>query len=251
MKKILKTSKDVICIILGTFFILGAIAMISEDITATIVFGIIGLACIFGGRGIFLKKNNIKSEGESKNTKTPEKDIESVIEENKPKNILANCNVEVGKRIYNYINEMIRENEDVVALVNGAYEGKNMYLLATNKRIIIFNKGLLSSTQVEIPIEKINSIGQSKGIIFGEIHIWDSSSKIVITNVHKNDIDKFVKIANEQMDNYKSFKIEVNKTTERDTMDKIEKLAELHKEGTLTDYEFATKKMELLDNLKK
>lgn len=251
MKKILKTSKDVICIILGVFFILGAIAMISEDITATIVFGIIGLAFVFGGKGLlkapFKRDNNVK---ESQATEPQKTNIENIIDRKSPqKHVLAG--VEVKKRIYNYINEMIRENEEVVALVNGTYEGKDMYLLATNKRIIIFNKGWLSSTQVEIPIEKINSIGQSKGIVFGEIHIWDSSSKIVITNVHKNDIAKFVKIANEQMDNYKSFKIEVNKTTERDTVDKIEKLAELHKEGTLTDYEFATKKMELLDNLKK
>lgn len=230
---------------------MGAIAMISEDITATIVFGIIGLAFVFGGKGVlkvtFKRDNNVE---ESQVAETSKANIENIIDRKSPQKYVF-AGVEVKKKIYNYINEMIRENEEVVALVNGAYEGKNMYLLATNKRIIIFNKGWLSSTQVEIPIEKINSIGQSKGIVFGEIHIWDGSSKIVITNVHKNDIAKFVKIANEQMDNYKSFKIEVSKTTERDTVDKIEKLAELHKEGTLTDYEFATKKMELLDNLKK
>ena len=34
-------------------------------------------------------------------------------------------------------------------------------------------------------------------------------------------------------------------------MDKIERLAELYREGVLTEYEFATKKMELLEKLKK
>lgn len=53
------------------------------------------------------------------------------------------------------------------------------------------------------------------------------------------------------MNNYKSFKIEINKTVEKDVTDKIEKLATLHKEGELTDYEFAMKKMELLEKLKK
>lgn len=36
-------------------------------------------------------------------------------------------------------------------------------------------------------------------------------------------------IVNEQINNYKSFKIEVNKTVEKDIMGKTERLAELQK----------------------
>lgn len=46
-------------------------------------------------------------------------------------------------------------------------------------------------------------------------------------------------------------KIEHRYVNEADIIDKVEKLAQLHKEGILTDYEFSTKKMELLEKLKK
>lgn len=163
----------------------------------------------------------------------------------------------IGKKIPNqrtiakYLKEILQENEEIVAYATGVYDGKRMNLLTTNKRVIIFNKGLIRVTQVEIPIEKINSIGKYKGLISGKIHIWDSSSKIEINNVPKKQIEPFVNATNQQINNYKSFKIEVNNITEKDIADKIDKLAELHKEGVLTDYEFTMKKMELLEKIQK
>ena len=46
-------------------------------------------------------------------------------------------------------------------------------------------------------------------------------------------------------------KIEHRYINEETIEDKIKKLAELHKDGILTDYEFATKKIELLEKIKK
>ncbi len=45
-------------------------------------------------------------------------------------------------------------------------------------------------------------------------------------------------------------KIEHKYITEKTVEEQIEKLADLHNNGALTDYEFATKKMELLEKLK-
>lgn len=167
------------------------------------------------------------------------------------KKILGNYKISNQKSINQYLSQILQEDEKIIAFMVGSYESKNMNLLTTNKRVIIFNKGLIRCTQVEIPIEKINSIGKHKGLLLGTVEIWDSSSKIVITNVPKNQIDLFVKSTNEEINNYKSFKVEVNKTVEEDILDKIGKLSELHKSGVLTDYEFSTKKVELLEKLKK
>lgn len=155
------------------------------------------------------------------------------------------------KIINQYLSEILCEDEEIKAFAMGMYENKNMNVVTTNKRVIIFNKGFIKCTQVEIPIEKINSIEKKIGLMYGEIHIWDSSSKILVNKVPSKQVEVFVKTTNEQMNNYKSFKIEVNKTVEKDIMDKIERLAGLQKEGILTEYEFATKKMELLEQLKK
>ena len=174
------------------------------------------------------------------------KEIETQI-----KGVLGNYKLLTLNNIAFYLEKVIQDDEEIKAFVFGVYENEKMNLLTTNKRVIIFKVGIIKSSQIEIPIEKINSIAQSRGFMSGEIHIWDSSSKISLTKVPINLIDNFVKATNEQINNYKSFKIEVNKTIEQDITDKIEKLAGLHKEGILTDYEFSTKKMELLEKLKK
>ncbi len=150
-----------------------------------------------------------------------------------------------------YLSEVLQSDEEIEAFAVGVVDGKRMNLLTTNKRVILFNKGLIRSMQIEIPIEKINSIGQQRGFLTGEIHIWDGSSQILINNVPVNQIGAFVDNTNQQINNYKSFKIEVNKTVEKDITDKIEKLSELYRDGVLTEYEFSMKKMELLEKLKK
>lgn len=47
--------KNIILLILGLFFILGAIIMITEDITATIFFVIIAIVCIFFSRDVVIE----------------------------------------------------------------------------------------------------------------------------------------------------------------------------------------------------
>lgn len=60
MKKI-KKIKNIICFGIGLFFLLGAVVMITRDITATIFFGIVAIIFLFLGRGLFLDIiNNLK-----------------------------------------------------------------------------------------------------------------------------------------------------------------------------------------------
>ncbi len=167
------------------------------------------------------------------------------------KNLLGKYKLTNPKSVSQYLSEVLQTDEEIEAFAIGYVNGKKTNLLTTNKRIILFNKGLIQSMQIEIPIEKISSIVQHKGLFTGEIHIWDGSSKVLINNIPVNQIGAFIDNTNQQINNYKSFKIEVNKTVEKDITDKIEKLSELYKDGILTEYEFSMKKMELLEKLKK
>lgn len=125
-------------------------------------------------------------------------------------------------------------------------------IFVTNKKIILIDNVILNKGVQQVPMESISSISKERGVLLGKIKIINNSGKeMLIENVSTSEIDIFIKKVNEQKENYKSFNIEVNKTVERDITDKIEKLSELYKEGVLTEYEFATKKMELLEKLKK
>lgn len=152
------------------------------------------------------------------------------------------------KYLAHTLNNIIEDNEEIKIISTGKYIKKDINILSTNKRVLIVNTGITPQRD-EIRIDKINSLMlQSRGII-PELHIVVSGTEFIIENITKGQ--EFINIVNEQMDNYKSFNIEINKTIEKDITDKIERLEELHKEGVLTDYEFSTKKMELLEKLKK
>lgn len=150
------------------------------------------------------------------------------------------------------LNKILLENEAVTYFVTGVYEKKQNVIFITNKRLILIENIILNKGGQQVPIENISSISKERGLIVGKIKIINNSGKeMLIEKVSTSEIDIFIKKVNEQKENYKSFNIEVNKTVERDITDKIEKLAELYKDGVLTEYEFATKKMELLEKLKK
>lgn len=187
--------------------------------------------------------NNIKNDV-NKRQQATDKRIEE-LKKIKPK---SKC----PRGVVQELNNMLMENEEVVYFVSGAYEKKVNVIFVTNKKIILIDNVILNKGVQQVPMESISSISKERGVLLGKIKIINNSGKeMLIENVSTSEIDIFIKKVNEQKENYKSFNIEVNKTVERDITDKIEKLSELYKEGVLTEYEFATKKMELLEKLKK
>lgn len=146
------------------------------------------------------------------------------------------------------LKNIIQDNEEIKAISSGKCNNKELEILITNKRILMVNSGIMP-VRHEISIEKIDSLTYEIKNLKSFLHIVSGGVDFIIESI--SNAQEFMNIANEQMEKYKTFKIEINKTIEKDITDKIEKLAELYKEGILTEYEFATKKMELLEKIKK
>lgn len=58
--------------------------------------------------------------------------------------------------------------------------------------------------QIEILTEKINAIEFKTGLILGEIHVWDGSSKMVIKNIQKASVKPFAESINKAIDLYRN-----------------------------------------------
>jgi len=72
-----------------------------------------------------------------------------------------------------------------------------VFLRNIYKRVIFLDKGMIFGLkQIEIPLEKINSIGHKKGLILGDIEIWDGASRMKIQNVQKDTLVPFVNAVN-------------------------------------------------------
>lgn len=141
--------------------------------------------------------------------------------------------------------EILGPDERIFGLTSGLMDGNTWLITLTNERIIFLDKGFLFGLkQIETPLEKVNSIEHKTGLVFGEIAIWDGSSKMVIKNVIKTTVKPFIKAVNEQIRTFK----QNNHQSENcvDLSHQLEKLAKLKKDGVLTDSEFQEQKRKLL-----
>lgn len=120
------------------------------------------------------------------------------------------------------------------------------YIYITNKKVLLLSK----KNAKTIPIEKISSIDTGKKIGNNWIKINDNNTTTEITRIPEHDMERVQQEINNGMEKHKNVSISITQTTEKDVADKIARLQVLYKEGVLTEYEFNTKKLELLDKIK-
>jgi hypothetical protein len=132
-------------------------------------------------------------------------------------------------------------------IVSGSYEGGLGVLVATNKRLVFVDKGMLWGSKVEdFPYDKITSIQYDTGMLMGTIKIHASGNKADIQNVSKiwtKDFADFVRLKI-------SSKTNVLPETAQpavDMLSQLERLAKLKDQGILTDEEFNEQKTKIFN----
>jgi hypothetical protein len=151
------------------------------------------------------------------------------------------------RKEFNHLPKIFAEDEKLRAFTSGLMDGKTWLIVATNKRVIFLDKGILYGLkQKEIPLEKINSIGQKQGLVLGEIHVWDGASNMIIKNVSKKYITGFINVINEALEELKQPK----RDNSMSIANELSKLADLRKQGVLTEKEFKEQKTNLLGKIK-
>lgn len=168
--------------------------------------------------------------------------------------------IKIPKKVNERVKQLLNTKEDIKYYINAMsnkYKGrialgqtKNLYVFLTNRKLIFLDKNTFNIDERVILLDKIDNISQVKKFLNSDIYVTTNSSRLIISNVNNEEAKIFTSKTNNEMENYKTFSIQVNEKIERDITDKIDRLAELYKKGALTEYEFATKKMELLDQLK-
>lgn len=140
------------------------------------------------------------------------------------------------------------DGETLEYLMSGFLNGNTWLIVCTNKRVLFLDKGMLfGCKQLEIPLEKINSIEAKKGLFLGSITIWDGASAMKIDQVQKKALQPFVTAVNSAREACKKQLSSPNVTvTESDYIIQLEKLAELKEKGIVTQEEFEIKKKQIL-----
>jgi hypothetical protein len=149
--------------------------------------------------------------------------------------------------------EIMKDTEHVLYLTSGLMNGTTWLIVCTEERIILLDKGMFfGMQQVEMDLDKINSISYKTGLILGSIEIWHGGAKMVIDNCTKEFVKPFVDTVNVAIENLKrkTFAAQApvqSAPQQLDIASQLERLSALVEKGFLSKEEFETQKQKLLN----
>ena len=156
-----------------------------------------------------------------------------------------------SKRERKYLSTILQNDEEIKCIFKYKETENGVSLsncVCTNKRLIFFSANMYSHSHLFINLEKITSISiKSTYIDHSTIDIYYEGRSKIIYNV--GNANNLVSKINSEIDNFQTIKIQTTQITEENFIDQISRLADLYKEGIITEYEFSIKKQELLNNL--
>lgn len=143
---------------------------------------------------------------------------------------------------------IIPDGEELFGLVQGVYNGGQGILVATDRRLLFVDKGLLYGLKVEdFGLDKVTSIQIETGLIFADIKIMASGNIAKITNVEKTGGRTFCEKVRAKLSEPKQTAAPVTVVQQQvDVADQLGKLAALKDQGILTQEEFDAQKKKLL-----
>ncbi len=153
------------------------------------------------------------------------------------------------------------EGELPEMLASGTYNNGNGVLVCTDRRAVFVDKGMLGSLKIEdFPYDRISSIESKRGMLLGEITIYVSGNKERITNVSKDQVSAVadflrnkVHLSGTKKQTTESVSVALQPATPisasaplASVADELEKFANLHARGIISDEEFNAQKARLL-----
>ena len=148
--------------------------------------------------------------------------------------------------------ELLLEGEIIHALTSGLMDGNTWLAVCTNRRLFFIDRGMVYGIrQVQVPLERIQSIDHESKLLFGSIKVFDGSTSFLLRWVLKSSILPFIRATQKAILDYKQNLLTrpqsaANAPTMGTTADELEKLAGLLEKGLLTHEEFQEQKKKLL-----
>jgi hypothetical protein len=159
-----------------------------------------------------------------------------------------------------YLPKILNEGENILAITSGYLDSRTWLAVCTNRRVLLINRGMFFGLrQIQMNLDRIQSIDSSYTIFFGSIRLWDGANSVGINLVLKSSIAPFVKATQDAMDRYKRLMVHdignavsnVGRSVVAPSMiDELERLSKLKAAGHLSETEFAAAKIKLLESAK-
>jgi len=150
--------------------------------------------------------------------------------------------------------ELLGEQEDVLNLARGEYDGKEGLIVVTDRRVMFVEQGMIRSNLEDFPYDRVASVKSETGMRSGKLTIFVGGNKAELKDIHP-------KARVTEIGDYVRGRISAGSSSKTPTqatptpvvadgpMEQLKKLGELRDAGVLSEDEFEAKKAELLTRL--
>lgn len=161
-----------------------------------------------------------------------------------------------------YLPKILNDDEHILALTSGFMNNRTWLAVCTNRRVLFLNRGMFFGLdQIQLNLDRIQSINSSFGIAFGTIRVWDGAASMNIGLVLKTSVAPFVRTVQEAMDKYKRLMVyelaatatnahqtasHAGNTPKSQLLNELERLAKLKADGHLSEDEYSAAKAKLI-----
>ncbi|MCM1234598.1 MAG: PH domain-containing protein [Ruminococcus flavefaciens] len=150
-----------------------------------------------------------------------------------------------------YLPSILEENEIIKYATSGSIDANTALVICTNLRVLVIDRGMIYGTRsTEIPLDMVNGVSYSQGMVLGKIDIVNGSEHVLIDNVDKRTAPIMADVIKHESQSYKANLYNQNNNSPSsalDPADEIKKYKELLDMGAITEEEFNAKKKQLLD----
>lgn len=145
-----------------------------------------------------------------------------------------------GLEINNLIEDM-RPGERVLFMTSGVANDRNCAIILTNQRVLLKDKGIMTHSTKEVDPRAVTSISTGKKLTGDSVSLTVSGSELEITTMPHGRGAEFAERLRALRDEANAPAAPLPPTAD-DGLEKLQKLADLHAAGVLTDEEFAAAK---------
>ncbi|WP_081589606.1 PH domain-containing protein [Liquorilactobacillus vini] len=149
--------------------------------------------------------------------------------------------------------DILNDDEIVKYATSGFVEENTVLVVCTNQRILFIDKGMLYGIKsTEIPLDMVNGVSYSKGLVLGSISVVNGAKTTEIKNVNKETASLMANAIKKAAIEYKA-NLQENKSNSTsqiyDLANELRELKSLVNDGIITQEDFEAKKKQIL-NLK-
>lgn len=138
----------------------------------------------------------------------------------------------------------ISGGEKILYAANAFVATNSVLAVCTNKRVIFLDHGMIyGSKTTDIPLDVINGVSYSKGLMLGSIAVTNGATTVQIENMQPYSAEKLAETLKKAA---AKFKQQPLKPETNSDLSQLKELKQLLNEGIITEEEFTAKKKQIL-----